>query len=115
IYLRFAAAAWAPCPSRPRCTRSRAQHPRRSIAIRPQEQYEALRQRREQEGGRDYARAYARRAGIEGTLSQGVRRCGLRRSRYIGLPKTHLGHVATAAALHFVPAGEGPPGPPRAK
>ena len=43
---------------------------------------------------------YARRAGIEGTISQGVRAFGLRRSRYRGLAKTHLQHVATAAAIN---------------
>ena len=43
--------------------------------------------------------AYARRAGIEGTLSQGVRAFGLRRSRYRGLARTHLQHMATAAAI----------------
>jgi hypothetical protein len=48
------------------------------------------------QGGR---RLYARRAGIEGTISQGVRAFGLRRSRYRGLAKTHLQHVATAAAI----------------
>lgn len=42
------------------------------------------------------------RAGIEGCLSQGVRVCGLRRSRYVGLAKTQLQHVATAAALNVV-------------
>jgi transposase len=30
------------------------------------------------------------RAGIEGTLSEGIRAHGLRRARYIGLAKTHL-------------------------
>lgn len=44
---------------------------------------------------------YAQRAGIEGTLSQGVRAFGLRRSRYRGLAKTHLQHVATAAAVNL--------------
>jgi transposase len=44
---------------------------------------------------------YAQRAGIEGTLSQGVRAFGLRRSRYIGLAKTHLQPVASATALNF--------------
>ena len=43
--------------------------------------------------------AYSARAGVEGTLSQGVRAMGLRRSRYRGLAKTRLGHVATAAAI----------------
>ena len=45
---------------------------------------------------------YRHRAGIEGTHSQGVRTMGLRRSRYIGLPKTHLGHVALAAAVNVI-------------
>ncbi len=44
-------------------------------------------------------RLHARRAGIEGTISQGVRAFGLRRSRYRGLAKVHLQHVATAAAI----------------
>jgi transposase len=44
---------------------------------------------------------YAMRAGVEGTLSQGVRAFDLRRSRYIGQPKTHLQHVITATALNF--------------
>ncbi|MBO0782377.1 MAG: transposase, partial [Ktedonobacteraceae bacterium] len=44
----------------------------------------------------------AKRAGIEGTISQGVRMMGLRRSRSIGQAKTHLQHLATAAALNLV-------------
>jgi transposase len=42
--------------------------------------------------------AYARRAGIEGTLSQGVRAFGFRTARY--RDKTHLQHVASAAAIN---------------
>ena len=45
-------------------------------------------------------RQYAHRAGVEGTLSQGVRAFGLRCTRYRGLPNTHVQHVATAAAIH---------------
>src|SRR5262249_46809812 len=41
---------------------------------------------------------YKRRAGVEGTLSPGVRAFGLRRSRYWGLATTHVQHVAIAAA-----------------
>ncbi|MFJ4649222.1 transposase [Streptomyces bobili] len=33
---------------------------------------------------------------MEATPSQNVRACGLRRTRYRGLPKTHIGHVLTA-------------------
>ena len=36
------------------------------------------------------------------TLSQGVRLGDLRRSRYIGLPKTRLLHLLIAAALNVV-------------
>ena len=49
-----------------------------------------------------FATASTKRAGIEGTISQGVRVIGLRRSHYIGQEKTHLQHVATAAALNLV-------------
>ena len=115
IYVRFSPSDCGPCPSLRRCTQSAEKHPRRSLALRPQAQYEALRQRRDQEGSDTFAREYARRAGIEGTLSQGVRRCGLRRTRYVGLPRTHLGHVATAAALNFVRVAEWLAGTPRAR
>jgi IS5 family transposase len=57
---------------------------------------------RQREGTPDFRQAYAQRAGIEGTHSQAVRVMGLRRSRYIGLAKTHLQHVSTAAAINVV-------------
>jgi len=47
---------------------------------------------------------YRRRAGIEGSLSRGVRQCGLRHARYRGLTKTHLQHVATAAGINALRA-----------
>ncbi len=50
----------------------------------------------------DFKTLYATRAGVEGTISQGVRMMGLRRSRYIGQERTHLQHVATAAAINIV-------------
>lgn len=46
-------------------------------------------------------RLYAKQAGVEGRVSQAVYRCGFRRTRYRGLAKTHLGHLATAAALNL--------------
>jgi transposase len=51
---------------------------------------------------KDFKTLYATRAGIEGTISPGVRTMGLRRSRYIGQERTHLQHVATAAALNII-------------
>jgi len=47
-----------------------------------------------------WKRRYRVRAGIESTLSQGVRAFGMRRSRYIGLAKTGLQQVCTAAAMN---------------
>jgi len=44
---------------------------------------------------------YAKRSGVEGTLSQGVRAFGLRRTRYRGLAKTHLQQVVTAVAMNL--------------
>jgi transposase len=46
-------------------------------------------------------RLYAKRRGVEGTLSQAVRACGLRRARDRGLARTGLQNVATAAALNL--------------
>ena len=45
---------------------------------------------------------YHIRAGVEGTLSQGVRVFGMRRSRYIGLLKTGLQEVCSAAAMNVL-------------
>jgi transposase len=98
IYIRFAKADCGPCPCHAQCTKA----PRRSIAIRPRAQYEALRGRRAEQETEAFAAEYARRAGIEGTISQGVRAFGLRRAKYIGTTKTHLQHILTAAAIDFV-------------
>ena len=62
-----------------------------------------------------YKVTYAKRAGCEGTLSRGVRRCRLRRTRSIGQERTYLGYLLTAAGLNFVRLGEWFAGTPRAK
>src|SRR5215207_1756326 len=85
------------CPARPLCTR--AKHGPRHLKLQPRAEHEALKAARERLATKEGRRAYARRAGIEGTISQGVRAFGLRRSRYRGLPGTRLQHVATAAAI----------------
>ena len=54
----------------------------------------------------EFPAIYADRAGIEGTISRGIRRCRLRRTRYIGLARVHLAHVLTAVALNFLRLGE---------
>jgi transposase len=68
--------------------------------VRPRDQFEALEAARSRESSEEYRLEYDRRAGIEGTISQGVRSFGLRRSRYIGEAKVHLQHIATATAIN---------------
>jgi IS5 family transposase len=49
---------------------------------------------------------YAHRAGIEGTIAQAARRADLHHARYRGLAKTHLQHMATAAAINLARVGD---------
>src|SRR5499426_492780 len=86
------------CPTRPLCPQSQ-QHMRR-LRLPPREQYEALAAARTWYGSEEGIERYKQRAGVEGTLSQGVRAFGVRRTRYRGLPKTHMQHVAIAAAIN---------------
>jgi len=115
IKIKFSSRDCRACASRDRCIRSTKEYARRTVTIRAREQYEALQARREEEQTPAYAAAYAKRAGIEGTISQGVRRCGLRRSRYVGLAKAHLGHALTAAAIDFLRVADWLADAPRAR
>ena len=107
IEIKSSEAACAPRPSRARCISPRAKRkfPRRSLTIRPAAQYHALRAARQRERDPAFARLYGPRAGIEGTISQAVRVCRLRRTRYVGLAKAHLGHVLTAVAVNLLRIG----------
>ena len=85
------------CPAIELCTRGT----HRIVAFLPQAQYEALATARKVHSSPEGKDRYKRRAGIEGTLSQGVRGFGLRRSRYRGLAKTHLQNMAIGAAMNI--------------
>jgi len=63
----------------------------------------------------DFKTEYAKRAGVEGTLAQAVRTCEVRRSRYIGIGRTHLDHLMTGAALNIVRLLSWLAGVPKAK
>jgi hypothetical protein len=99
IKIKFGKTDCRTCPASALCTRSHP--PRRTITIRPQAQHEALLAGRQREQTEQFAKQYAVRAGVEGTMAQGVRSCGMRRSRYIGLARTHLQHLMTAAAINL--------------
>ena len=62
----------------------------------------ALQSTRKRQTTEAFKTTYRVRAGIEGTISQAVHVSGLRDARYRGLPKTHLQHLATAAALNLI-------------
>jgi transposase len=97
--VRFGLQDCRSCPARPLC--SRTQETGRTLHLPSQERFEALQAARVWYASEEGRQRYQCRAGVEGTLSQGVRAFGLRRSRYRGLEKTHLQHVAIAAAINI--------------
>jgi transposase len=101
IKIKFSMQDCRPCPSREQCTHSQSASPRRVITVRPQQQYLALQAARQRQATEAFKTMYAVRAGIEGTLSQGIRAFGLRQARYRGQAKVHLQHVLTATALNL--------------
>jgi transposase len=109
---RFARNDCAACPMRSCCTRSKVEP--RIITLQAREEFEALQSARRNQAKEAFGKSYAARAGIEGTHTQAIRRCGLRRCRYIGLAKTRLQHVITAAAINLVRVAEWHDGIPTA-
>ena len=98
IHVQFDRHDCAACPARTLCTKS----PRapRKLVLQPQAEQEALRQARDFIGTEAWSALYRERAGIEGTLSQGIRSLGLRQTRYRGLAKTSLQNTAIGAAIN---------------
>lgn len=103
VNIVFAKADCSQCRSLAQCTTAATQ--RRTLNVRAQPMHEALQTARQREQTPEFKEQYKKRAGIEGTLSQGVRAFELRRSRYVGQAKTHLQHVAIAAAMNLVRIG----------
>ena len=100
ISVKFSRTDCRLCPVRSLCTKS-AEAPRH-VTLRVQTDHETLQRIRELQTTPEWKARYERRAGIEGTISQGTRGFGLRRSRYIGEAKTHLQHILTAGAINLV-------------
>lgn len=100
IQIKFAKRDCSPCPQRAQCTQTASE--RRLLTIQPEVEFRALQEARRQESEPGFKKRYAARAGIEGTISQAVRRSDLRRARYVGQAKTHLQNVCTAVALNLV-------------
>ena len=98
INARFSRTDCGACAVRTLCTP--AKDARRSIHFHPREEYEAINATRAHMRDVAWKEPYHVRAGVEGTLSQGVRAVGLRQSRYIGLIKTALQEVCTAVGMN---------------
>ena len=100
VAIRFAASSCGACAVRAQCLgTARAA---RSLLVHERAHYEALAAARQRQRTEAFKERYAERAGIEGTISQGVRVSDLRRSRYIGLAKTRLMQFLVATALNLV-------------
>jgi len=98
IRAAFSVKDCAPCSAHSRCTRQQ----RRSLTLHLEDEHHFLTQARQEQQTQEWKNKYASRAGIEGTISTGVRTFGLRQCRYLGLAKSHLQHVLTAAAINIV-------------
>lgn len=86
-----------PCPVHHLCTK----HERRTLSFHEQPLFEAVQQRKKEQHSEVFRNDYCKRAGIEGTISQGVFALGMRRSRYRGQAKTHLQFLLTACAMNL--------------
>jgi transposase len=113
VHAQFSRADCGACPARAMCTPKTSA--RRYVHFHRREEYEALNAARARMTDPAWLERYRRRAGVEGTLSQGVRAFGMRRSRYIGLAKTGLQQVCTAVAMNVSRVVHWLHGRPRAK
>ncbi|WP_157129582.1 transposase, partial [Nocardia amamiensis] len=98
VKVRFPSSACRSCPAREQCTRSSSG---RRLTLRYRAQHQALQLARAEQQTEQWQQRYQHRAGVEGTIAQGIRACGLRRSRYRGLAKTRLQHLLTAAGINL--------------
>jgi transposase len=99
IHIQFDRVSCGACDARPACTRAAAGP--RTLKLRPQAQHEALQTARARQETKAFKQRYKRRAGIEGTISQGVHGFDLRYARYRGLAKTALQHIFVALAINL--------------
>jgi transposase len=99
VVVQFPGGSCQVCGRREGCTKAKLGG--RTLTLRPREEHAAIQAGREQQAGKEFRKRYGRRAGVEGTFSQGDRRCDLRHARYWGLAKVHLQHLLTAVALNM--------------
>ena len=99
IHVEFRKSDCSKCPARAQCTRAPVNP--RGLTLMIQADYEALANARDRQKTIEFKQEYSLRSGIEGTISQGIRGFNLRKCRYLGLAKTRLQHILTAAAMNL--------------
>jgi transposase len=102
VKIKFRQADCADCPVRSYCTRTTKAKRRTLTILAPQTHYEAQQSARKRQKTADFKEQHTVRAGVEGTISQAAFTLGARRSRYRGMAKTHLQHLATATAMNLM-------------
>jgi transposase len=100
IQIRFAHRDCFSCSVRNQCTRAKREP--RTVTVREHIYHEALQSARQRQVTPAFKALYAMRAGIESSISQGVRASELRRSRYVGLAKTHVQQIIIAVVLNLI-------------
>jgi len=100
IVVRFDAATCQTCPAKSMCTS--ATRSGRQLSLRPRPVHEAVQQARAEQTTDQWNNDYKIRAGVEGTMRQATHVTGIRRARYLGLPKTTLEHNLAAAAINLI-------------
>jgi transposase len=100
IRIRFDRATCRACPTRRACTA--AKDAPRQLTVRTQAHHEAIQAARQRQETTEFTAQYALRAGVESSLSQGIRRFDLRQSRYLGVARTHLQQLLNATAMNLV-------------
>lgn len=106
IKIKFSTKDCRHCPHLTQCVRSKKQYPRRTLTVRTEQQHKALMAARQREKTAAFDQEYDRRAGIEGTISRGIRTTRLRRTRYVGRNRVRLGHILTGLGLNALRLGE---------
>ena len=98
--ITFAKGTCGPGPVRAQCTTSAAG--RRQLTVHPRDVCQAQFAARATQATADFQARYALRAGVEGTIRQGVAVTGMRHARYRGLARTRLEHTNAAVALNLI-------------
>jgi transposase len=100
VRIRVDTATCRVCPARSACTWAKDAPRQRTVS--PQAHPAVLQAARQRQETPQFNAPDALRAGVESRVSPGVRCVELRRSRYLGLARTHLQQLLTATAMHVV-------------